>query len=87
MSTSPPASSPTHAAPPAGHDPARIAVVVIATVVGIAGLQAAATILLPVLIAGFIVIVVQPVVVAIISLGVPRGLATLVTILLLAVIL
>lgn len=87
MSTSPPASSPTAAAPPSGHDPARIAVVVIATVVGIAGLQAAATILLPVLIAGFIVIVVQPVVAAIISLGVPRGLATLVTILLLAVIL
>jgi len=60
---------------------------VIAVVVGIAGLRAAGTILLPVMLAGFLVIVVQPVVGALIDLRVPRVPAVLLTILLLAVVL
>ena len=55
----------------------RIAVVVIAVVVGIAGLRAAGTILLPILISGFLVIVAQPVVGGLIRSGVPRGVAVL----------
>ena len=55
--------------------------------VGIAGLRAAGTILLPILISGFLVIVAQPVVGGLIRSGVPRGVAVLTTILLLAVVL
>jgi predicted PurR-regulated permease PerM len=65
----------------------RVAIMVIAVVVGIAGLRAAGTILLPVMLAGFLVIVVQPVVGALIDLRVPRVPAVLLTILLLAVVL
>lgn len=88
--SSAPAPDPGPAAPrpaPRGRPAWRVAVIIIAVVAGIAGLRAAGTILLPVMLAGFLVIVVQPVVGTLIRVKVPRVPAVLLTILLLAVVL
>lgn len=65
----------------------RVAVVVIAVVAGIAGLRESSQVLLPILISAFLVIIVQPITGALISKGVPRGIAVIVSILLLGVML
>lgn len=65
----------------------RIAIVLIAVVVIIAGLRQSAQVLLPILISIFLVVIFQPLTGAMINRGVPRAVAVIVTILLLGVML